>query len=157
MASRTEPPLDEVQWSSPQYAQQLGGIHNNTLLPYFYESPFYDQTSNNAMLTVTAMRNPSLFHVIQTRQAFEDYLLGMNGVEYRVVQDPSDNDRIPNHEHSGVWVIRKQRRIKPAPADPIQEDTLEPLSTYFVVGENVYMAPTVGSILSSKLVSIESK
>ena len=64
-----------------------------------------------------------------------------------VTQDPSENGT--KVDNSGVWVIRKQNRRKRAGS----EDEITPISSYFVVGENVYMAPTVGSILSSRLVS----
>ena len=159
MASQSEPPLDEVQWRAPHLVQQLGGIFTNTVLPYFYESPFFDPTSNNGVITNMAMRNPSMFPIIQTRQAFEEYLSGMYGIEYIVTHDPSQNDRIPWDQHSGVWVIKKQRRelVKEQigqgeDAQIFERLVVEPLSMYFVVNENVYMAPTVGSILGSRLV-----
>lgn len=156
MTSQGEPPLDEVQWRNPAYVQELGGIHTNTVLPYFYASSFFDPTSNNGVITNMAMRRPDMFHIIQTRQAFEDYLSGMMGVEYRVVQDPSDNDRIPFHVHSGVWVIRKQRRFVVEEQEGnsmVERVNVEPLSTYHVVGENIYMSSTVGAVLGSRLVS----
>lgn len=70
----------------------------------------------------------------------------MQGLEYMVSQDPSDNGK--NLEHSGVWVIRKQNRRKRQGMD----DEITPLNSYFVVGENIYMAPSVGNILKSRLV-----
>ena len=63
-----------------------------------------------------------------------------------VSHDPSEGGQ--KVEHSKVWVIRKQQRRKKVGA----EDEITALSSYFVIGENVYMAPTVGSILSSRLV-----
>lgn len=89
-----------------------------------------------------AIYNSNLLWMVQTREAFEGRLRSMQGLEFMVVQDPSENDT--KQEHSGVWVIRKQDRRK---------DGVTPISSYFVVGENVYMAPTVASILSSRLVS----
>lgn len=49
----------------------------------------------------------------------------------------------------GQWVVRKQIRRKRAGAD----DELSVLANYFVVGENIYMAPSISNILGSKLVS----
>lgn len=68
-------------------------------------------------------------------------------MEYMVTQDPSENGT--KIENSGVWVIRKQNRHKRAGG----EDEIEPISSYFVVGDSIYMAPTIMSVLSSRLVS----
>lgn len=141
-----EPPLDEIQWRSPK-AQEMGGIHTNTVLPYFAESPFFDATSNNATLTTQALYNPNMFYIIQTREAFEGRLRTMQGLEFMVTHDPSENDTKP--EHSGVWVIRKQNRRKRQGA----QDEVTGISSYYVVGENIYMAPSLGNILGSRLLS----
>lgn len=164
-----EPPLDEIQWRSPK-VQEMGGIHTNTgtspppelphfpnlphsslnvslaVLPYFAESPFFDATSNNATLTTQALYNPNMYYIIQTREAFEGRLRTMQGLEFMVTHDPSENDT--KHENSGVWVIRKQNRRKRQGA----QDEVTGISSYYVVGENVYMAPSVENILSSRLV-----
>lgn len=147
MATNQEPALDEVVWRAPQLVQQMGGIHTNTIQPYFSQSPFFDQTSNNATISTQAMYNPNLYYLIQTREAFEGRLRSMQGLEFLVTHDPSENDT--KREHSGIWVIRKQNRRK----RPGSEDEIMPISSYFVFGENVYMAPTISSILSSRLVS----
>lgn len=162
MASSSGPPLDEIQWRSPALVAQLGGIHTNTILPYFSESPFFDRTSNNATLSNQALYNASMYHVIQTRAAFEARLRSMAGLEFMVVADPSHGDQVPTEQHSGVWVVRKQIRRKRVLgrmsgtggyADGgVEEDEIEPIANYFVVGENVHMAPTVGGILESRLV-----
>lgn len=116
------------------------------VLPYFSFSPFFDKTSNNAIITTQAMFNQNLYYLIQTREAFEGRLKTMQGLEYMVSHDPSDNGRLV--ENSGVWVIRKQIRRKRPPGN----DELTPISSYFVVGENIYMAPSVGNVLGSRLV-----
>ena len=151
--SDNQPPLDEIMWNSPQLVQELGGIHTNTVLFYFHESPFFDKTSNNGVVFQQARFNPE---IVGTRLSFEKYLDGMNGLEYRVVQDPSKSDTIPNYQHTGVWVIRKQERsiavYDPVNGEVVQEAFVKPLSTYFVVNENVYMAPTIADILRSRIV-----
>lgn len=116
------------------------------MLPYFYESPFFDSTSNNATITTQATYNSNLFYLIQTREAFEERLRTMQGLEYMVSQDPSDNGRVL--ENSRVWVIRKQNRRK----RPGMDDEITPINSYFVVGENIYMAPFMGDILRSRMV-----
>lgn len=92
------------------------------------------------------MFNQNLYYLIQTREAFEGRLKTMQGLEYMVSHDPSDNGRLV--ENTGVWVIRKQIRRK----RPTGNDELTPISSYFVVGENIYMAPSVGNVLGSRLV-----
>ncbi|KAL8708177.1 MAG: hypothetical protein Q9220_006938 [cf. Caloplaca sp. 1 TL-2023] len=142
-----EPPLDEIQWKAPPLAQSMGGIQTNTVLPYFYQSPFFDATSNNATITTQATHNPALFYLIQTREAFEGRLRTMQGLEFMVAHDPSENgSRV---ENSGVWVICKQNRRKKVGV----EDEVIPISSYYVVGENIYMAPTLGNILTSRVLS----
>ncbi|KAI4124323.1 MAG: hypothetical protein LQ347_005782 [Umbilicaria vellea] len=145
MASSQEPPLDEIQWRSPPIAQSMGGIHTNTVLPYFSHSPFFDGTSNNAALTTQATYNPNMLYLIQTRDAFEGRLRTMAGLEFMVAHDPSNNGQ--QHENSGVWVIRKQNRRKRTG----YEDEVTVLSSYFVIGENIYMAPSVGNVIGSRM------
>ena len=72
----------------------------------------------------------------------------MQGLEFMVTYDPSENDSKPDHH--GVWVIRKQNRRKRQGA----QDEVTAISSYYVVGENVYMAPSVGNILGSRLVCL---
>ena len=116
------------------------------VLHYFSRSPFFDATSNNAALTTQATHNASMAHIIATREVFEGTLKTMQGLEFVVSEDPSDNGhKIGN---SGVWVIRKQIRRKRQGA----EDEILPISLYFVVGENIYMAPSVGSVISNRMV-----
>lgn len=69
----------------------------------------------------------------------------MSGLEFMVAQEPAET--APN-TGTGVWVIRKQTRKKRLP----EEDEITVHSSYFVVGENIYMAPTVGDVIGSRLV-----
>ncbi|KAI9890732.1 MAG: Mediator of RNA polymerase II transcription subunit 6 [Vezdaea aestivalis] len=148
MAGRSEPPLDEIQWRSSELAQSMGGIHTNTVLPYFSQSPFFDVTSNNATLTTQATYNQSMIHLLQTRDAFEGRLKSMQGLEFMVASGPDPNSSFQPGEES-PWVIRKQNRRK-RPGD-IDEITVQ--ATFFVMGENVYMSPSVGKVLESRLLS----
>lgn len=70
----------------------------------------------------------------------------MQGLEFMVTHDPSENGT--KVENSGVWVIRKQNRRKRQG----MQDEVTPISSYYVVNENVYMAPSVGSIIGSRMV-----
>jgi mediator of RNA polymerase II transcription subunit 6 len=162
MAQRaSDQPLDEIQWRSPALAQQMQGIHSNSgrttlclfrmiadllkVLPYFANSPFFDPTSNNAVLMNQAMYNQNMLHIVATREAFEGRLKSMAGLEYIVAQEPAET--APG-TGTGVWVIRKQTRRK----RPGQEDEIAVHATYFVMGENIYMAPAVGDVIGSRLV-----
>ena len=117
-----------------------------SVLPYFAASPFFDAMSNNATLTTQALNNLNMFYIIQTRADFEARLKTMQGLEFMVTHDPSENDtKIPN---SGVWVIRKQIRRKRQG----MPDDITPISSYYVVNENVYMAPSVVNIIGSRMV-----
>ena len=147
MASN-DPPLDEIQWRSPQHAQAMNGIHDNSILFYFAESPFFDQTSNNAVLYSQAMFRQDMGHIIGTRAAFEGRLKTMSGLEFIVAQEPA---QMAPGTGTGVWVIRKQTRRKRQG----EEDEITVHATYFVVGENIYMAPAVSDVLGSRMVILD--
>ncbi|OBT48421.1 hypothetical protein VE00_01114 [Pseudogymnoascus sp. WSF 3629] len=148
MATRAlDPPLDEIQWRSPAWAQQMMGIHSNSVLPYFAKSPFFDPTSNNAVLENQAMYNQNMVNIVATREAFEGRLKTMSGLEYVVAQEPAET--APG-TGTGVWVIRKQTRRKRQG----QEDDITIHSTYFVMGENIYMAPAFLDVVGSRMLSI---
>lgn len=88
-----------------------------------------------------------MFYLIQTRDAFEGHLRTMQGLEYMVTQDPSENGT--KVDHNGVWIIQKRQRRK----RPGLDDELIGLNSYFVIGENIYMAPSVGNVLGTRTVS----
>jgi mediator of RNA polymerase II transcription subunit 6 len=92
-----------------------------------------------------AMYNQNMLPIVATREAFEGRLKSMSGLEYMVAQEPAET--APG-TGTGVWVIRKQTRRK----RPGQEDEITIHATYFVMGENIYMAPTVGDVIGSRLV-----
>ncbi len=87
-----------------------------------------------------------MVHLVQTREAFEARLRTMSGLEFVTIDAPSPPD-------SSVWTIRKQIRRKMVGAD----DQVTVLSCYFVVGENVYMSPSLGNVLGSRLVRRPTK
>lgn len=146
MSNPNDPPLDEIQWRSPPILAGMGGLHSNTILFYFAESPFFERTSNNAVIMSQAMNNMSMYHYIQTREAFEGRLKTMSGLEFIVGEEPAETG--PGMG-TGVWVIRKQTRRKRYQ----DEDEITVHASFFVVGENIYMAPTLADVLSSRIVS----
>lgn len=140
-------PLDETVWQADLAALQIYHIHSNTILPYFHQSPFYDQSSNNAILWGQAFSNANMFHLVQTREAFEGRLKTMSGLEFIVAQEPSE---MAPDTGTGVWVINKQHRRKRHG----MEDEVTVLATYYVVGEHIYMAPSMADILNSRIVRL---
>jgi mediator of RNA polymerase II transcription subunit 6 len=140
------PPLDEQSWRSPQDLMQIGGLHENTVLFYFARSPFFDPTSNNATIETQGIHNQNMVQHLQTRIAFEARLRTMSGLEFMIAQEPAE---MTPGAGTGVWVIRKQTRRK----RPGEEDEITVHSSYFVVGENIYMATALSNILGSRMAS----
>ncbi|CAK7224381.1 Mediator of RNA polymerase II transcription subunit 6 [Sporothrix curviconia] len=140
--------IDELQWSEPETANEMQGIHSNSVLYYFMRSPYFDKTSNNNTVYNQAMHNHQMFPVLETRERFEDFLRSMSGVEYIVHQAPAE---MAPGTGTGVWVIRKQLRRKRNDGQP---DDLTVYADYFVVGYNIYQAPTLADVLSSRITSM---
>ena len=123
--------------------------NSGSVLFYFAESPFFDKTSNNSALFTQATMNPTFFPFIETREAFEGRLNTMQGLQFVVAFDPlqaaAQSDTRFAHEPSNVWVIRKQNRRK---------DDVSVISTYFIVGDCIYMAPSVASVVGNRIVRV---
>ncbi|EGE00503.1 Mediator of RNA polymerase II transcription subunit 6 [Trichophyton tonsurans CBS 112818] len=156
MESSTDVVLEEITWRSPQHVQLMGGfLHSNNILFYFAESPFFDSTSNNATLTLQAMHNENFRQFIETREAFEGRLKTMQGLEFVVAQDPIQEAAAAvaagnaPQEPSNIWVIRKQNRRR----QPGMQEEVQILATYFVVGDSVYMAPSLMSVVGRRMLS----
>jgi mediator of RNA polymerase II transcription subunit 6 len=120
------------------------GIHSNSVLFYFAQSPFYDRTSNNEVLFQQGLNNPNMTPYLATRELFEGRIKTMSGLEFIVAQEPAETGPGAG---TGVWVINKQTRRKRQ-----GEDEIIVHGTYFVNGENIYMAPSMGDVISSRLV-----
>ena len=162
----SQPPMDETVWAAPQYlamSADWDSVHTNSsrvkrnqcvsrqltdilVLHYFSWSPFFDPTSNNNILVTQAGSSKELFDAFYNRQLFEGRLRSMQGLEFMVIEDPSEGGT--RAEHSGVWVIRKQYRKKIKG----EEDEVTPIACYIVMGESIFMAPTIGDVLGSRLV-----
>lgn len=138
--------LDETVWSNPYFIMQYGPLHDNTILMYFADSPWCEPTSNNKTIMNQALYNQALASIVATREAFEKRLKSMSGLEYMVEEAPAETG--PG-QGTGVWVIRKQMRKK---RGPDHEDEVTVLAVYYVIGQNVYPAPSLMDMMSSKLV-----
>ena len=93
------------------------------------------------------MFNQDMVRFVATREAFEAHLKTMSGLEFMVSQEPAETG--PGMG-TGVWVIRKQTRRK----RPGQEDEITVHSTYFVMGESIYMAPSLFDVISSRMLNV---
>ncbi|OCK76757.1 hypothetical protein K432DRAFT_385196 [Lepidopterella palustris CBS 459.81] len=135
-------PLDETTWSDQNWLEYLGGIHTNSVHRYFYASSFFDPTSNNYVILQNATRFPEHHHLLNSRSAFEAAVRAMpsGGLQFMVTGEPETDD--------GVWVVQKQNRIVEG-AD--LGERIEVLGTYWVVGERVFMAPSVAAVVGSKI------
>lgn len=74
-------------------------------------------------------------------------------MSYDPLQAAAQTDNRFAHEPSNIWVIRKQNRRKRSGMD----DEVTVISTYFVVGDCIYMAPSVASVVGNRIVCILSK
>ncbi|ODV62329.1 mediator complex subunit MED6 [Ascoidea rubescens DSM 1968] len=121
--------LDELQWRNPEWIQMFG-INTDNVLDYFSQSPFYDRTSNNQVLKMQAQFSENFYN----RNLLSE-LKKMTGTEFIVahVKEPD------------FWIIRKQNRLS------INETV--PIADYFIIGVNIYMAPTIHSIVQSRLLN----
>lgn len=129
--------LDEIQWRNPEWINQFG-LNTGNVLEYFSESPFYDRTSNNQVLKMQFQYQPpppNLNTPLEYTRYFESKLMEMVGIEFVVayIREPD------------FWVIKKQNRLN--------RDSVQVLQSYFIIGANIYQAPTLYKILGSRLLS----
>lgn len=138
--------LDEIVWCDPKFIHDHGPLHNNTVLMYFADSPWCDPTSNNRVIMAQSFFNANLANIVATRETFEERLRSMSGLEYIVSEAPEETG--PGMG-TGVWVIKKQTRKKRNG----QEDELTVHALYYIIGQNIYPAPSLMDTMSSKMVS----
>ncbi|KAI4731005.1 MED6-domain-containing protein [Aureobasidium sp. EXF-10728] len=142
-------PLDEVQFRRPDVIGYWQGVHENSIHAILRETPFFDPSTKNGLLWKQAEIHLPIWDLCRNRQAFETRLKQMNGVEYMIVGEPQPNSDPALGPDSGIWVIRKQDRRK----RPQQPDEITVLATYYLVGENMYQAPSVYDIVGNHLLS----
>lgn len=131
---------------------QFPFMGENMLHHYFAKSPFFDWTTKNGLEIQQCQKDPYGWQFSHNRKNFEAQIASRSGQEYMIVEgEGMEFDKEGKPTKGGVWVIRKQERTKGAP--PKGKDNIETLATYYVVGENVYQAPSVGDILGTRLLS----
>lgn len=128
--------LDEIQWKNPEWIQQFG-LHSINVLDYFSESPFYDRTSNNQVLKMQLQYQPppNITNHMEYQKYFETKLSEMMGLEFIIAYT-----REPD-----FWIIRKQNRM--------DDKSVSILQDYYIIGANIYQAPKLYGLLSSRLLN----
>lgn len=125
-------PLDELQWKSPEWIQAFG-LRTDNVLEYFSQSPFFDRTSNNQVVKMQSQFNENIqLHSLN----IENELKKMTGIEFVIL----------HRREPDFWIIRKQNRLGP--------EKVESLSDYYIIGANIYMAPNVKDVVSTRLVCL---
>lgn len=133
-------------WYVPRGAPP--GITAESVHMYFLNSPFLDPQSNNGQLRGQANSNDFMWD----RKSMDAKLDKMAGTEYRVVDGPETSFGIQGPGNP-VWVIRKQIRSKKSSeerGDYFRVTRVE--GTYFVMGDMIYMAPSLEDVLRIRLV-----
>ena len=112
------------------------GLNTNNVLEYFSLSPFYDRTSNNQVLMMQFQyQQIQIPPGVSFHQYFQSRLSEMTGIEF-VIAYTKEPD---------FWIIRKQKRQDPQNTVTLQD--------YYIIGANVYQAPRIYDVLSSRLLA----
>ncbi|KAF4556731.1 MED6 mediator sub complex component-like protein [Elsinoe fawcettii] len=147
--NQVKDPLDEIQYIKPDVLAYWQGVHSNSIHGYFSESPFFDHTTKNGVLWTQVFNDPNTLALYSDRQRLEQTLRQRPGTEYMVVGEPQPVQDQSQGPDSGVWIIRKQDRVKRPP----REDELATLGTYYAVGPHMYQAPSVYDVVGNHLLS----
>lgn len=163
MAQQQLPPLDEIQDRMPLiiewHVSQNGGqpMDENMIHRYISESRFFDWTSKNGITFDQGKVDMQTYLRVGNRKALEDQLKRQKGVEYMIVGEPQQLPGRPKVEGgvggNGMWLIRKQDRDRVQAPDGSGrwQEKLTVLGTYFIVGENMYQAPSIGDVVGNRL------
>ncbi|KAJ2740206.1 Mediator of RNA polymerase II transcription subunit 6 [Coemansia sp. BCRC 34301] len=119
--------LTAIEWRSDQWLFQFGGLRPDNVLEYFSQSPFWDPSSNNAVLKMQTQFN-DLQH-----SSYD--LKTMVGIEFAVT----------HQEPPSLFIITKFRRSSPT--------KVAPMTVYYITDGNAYEAPTLYSIVSTRMLS----
>ncbi|KAL7275159.1 Mediator of RNA polymerase II transcription subunit 6 [Rhizina undulata] len=143
---RPKTPIDETLWRDNAWYRRYGPLTKDTAMDYFRMSSFFDATSNNGVLWDQMAHNQAFQNEIPNLDAFNKRLKDMTGIEYMVVA---------GSQETTVWVIRKQLR-RPMRMDENTGQMVEDvtvLATYYITGENVYQAPSIGAVLQNRMLT----
>jgi len=163
MATQSQP-LDEIQARRPDvlqwWADGVEGLpgpfipmEERMIYRYFSEQPFFDWTTKNGITLSQANTNWDTFLRVHDRKAFETQLRSQPGVEFMITGEPQQIPDAPHGVKNGMWNIKKQDRLRGDRASDGTFPNTETLGTYYIVGENVYQAPSVADVVGNRLLS----
>ena len=137
----------------PSYLR--AGHSDSAVLWYFAQSPFFDPQSANGELISQYSNTPLENKLLGVKASWHNELRKRRGVSYVVYYDPLESRTWfmgPQvEEQSNIWVIRKQQRD-----EPDRDDKIKVLGYYFIMNDAIYEAPSVASILTTRLVILSS-
>jgi mediator of RNA polymerase II transcription subunit 6 len=157
---------DVIAWWVQTYGKE--SMHEDMIHRYFSESLFFDHSTKNGLFINQSGRDPQAWEVSLDRKRFEAKLRERPGVEYMIVGEPqpvADKTLAAQGVKTGVYVIRKQDRQRVRDKSERSnapgvfhegEWEITTLATYFMVGEQVYQAPSVFDIVGNRLLSAAS-
>ena len=129
-------------------------MDENMIHRYISESPFFDYSTKNGLFIDQAKNNWQNYNTANNRKLLENEMRKLKGDEYMIVGEPQ---LIQSGEgagqKNGMWVVRKQHRDRVRTVDGRMEEELTTLGTYYLVGENMYQAPSVGDVVGNRLVA----
>lgn len=145
-------PEDEWQFDRPDLLPTLsaaGTLNGNTILWYFYNSPWFDQGSNNNNLLRQVGGTPQQELLFNNRVAFEERLRNDYdyGTQYVVAYEPK--------QEGEPWVIQRQEKI--VNPDTGKTARIEVTATYYTQGTRIFMAKSLLDVLQTRLLSVSTQ
>ena len=129
-------------------------MDENMIHRYISESPFFDYSTKNGLYIDQSKSNWQAYNIVGNRKLFEDEMRSRKGDEYMIVGEPQVIQSGEGAgQKNGMWVVRKQNRDRTRTVDGRMEEVLTTLGTYYLVGENMYQAPSVGDVVGNRLVA----
>ena len=139
-------------WDRPDLIPTLsaaGKLDTNTIIWYFYNSPWFDPSSNNATLLNQVGGTPQQDLLFTNRKAFEERLKidYPYGTQYVVTHEPQAEGQ--------PWVIERQEKS----IDPLTGRTnkIEVTATYYTQGTRIVMAKSVLDVLQARMLSVSTQ
>ena len=126
-------------------------MDENMIHRYVSESPFFDYSTKNGLFIDQSKNQWQYYNIVNNRKLFEDEMRKMKGDEYMIVGEPQLATGAQPGAKNGMWVVRKQHRDRVRAVDGRMEEELTTLGTLYLVGENMYQAPSVGDVVGNRL------
>ncbi|KAM0747270.1 MED6-domain-containing protein [Meredithblackwellia eburnea MCA 4105] len=123
--------MTNVVWRATEWLLAFGPLTSQTALDYFILSPFFDRSSNNAVLRMQMQFSRGGMEGVDEEAELKKFV----GSEYAVVHATPPN----------LFIIHKRDRVSPTEAETI--------SVYYILNDNVYQGPTLYSVINERVVT----